>query len=283
MNDTCPDCDSDDVDRRLEEDALVYHCGNCGWSAVGPSPFHIGVWSVRIHQALAPIDILQSLMTDPDAVPFLKPRVKGLSYLANPLLISTDNAASDEYFRGEMDIAHQVYLRQLIVLAATYIELILTDFFRCLFRAHPLRMNQVLPPHDKKSAAIPLNEIVEALSKDELLTRLAARAANVKGNGEIDKIVERLTTDCRVPLHRPLVEDLTSLKVMRNRIVHEDPDEQITVEQVHNYFGMILYLLYVLGQVADHYAVPYWDDVGFVDEFADTLSKAKTVEGEKEA
>jgi len=132
-------------------------------------------------------------------------------------------------------------------------------------------MNQVLPPYDKNRATVLLNEIVEAPSKDELVAILAERAAAIKGSGEPDKLLRYLTTDCHIQLDRPFIEDLKQLKELRNRIVHDDTDEQITFEEVHSNFGIVLYLLYTLAQVAENYRVPCWDDVGFVHDFKDKL------------
>lgn len=60
----------------------------------------------------------------------------------------------------------------MIVLAVSYMELILKDFFQCLFRAHPLRMNPVLRSKGNKKATVSLTEIVDAPSKDLLLRGL---------------------------------------------------------------------------------------------------------------
>ena len=99
--DTCPNCGHDDVAATLEDSGVVYECQSCDWIAVATAPFNPGAWSVRIHQALALIDILQSLLANEDAVSFLKPRLKGVSYLANPLECFVGHSASDEYLRAK--------------------------------------------------------------------------------------------------------------------------------------------------------------------------------------
>ena len=118
--------------------------------------------------------------------------------------------------------------------------------------------------------------LIQAGSKDELLASLTDRAASIKGGGEADKIVKQLTTDCGIKLGLPLVEDLKALKELRNRIVHDDTEETITFEEVHSKFGLILYLLYVLAQVADKYAVACWDDVGFLHDCEEKLHAVKS-------
>jgi hypothetical protein len=118
----CPDCDFSSVDLTVEDGKMIYFCENCGWQKIEENYFYLTAWNVEIRQALAPIDILQSLLTDIDIAKFLRPRLKGLSHLSN------FKDASDEYLFGEIKIAQQVYLKQMIVLATTYVELLLKDF-----------------------------------------------------------------------------------------------------------------------------------------------------------
>ncbi|WP_166829874.1 hypothetical protein [Thalassoroseus pseudoceratinae] len=243
---------------------------------VAMSPFCLDAWSVRIHQALAPIDILQSMLADEDTVSFLKPRLKGISYLSNTAAWCLNDSASDEYLRGEMDIARDVYMRQMVVLAATYTQLIVTDFFRHVFLAQPDRMHQVLPPDNKKFAQVPLADVVQTGSREELLSTLADQAASIIGAGEPDKIMKRLLAECNIKTKLSLVEDLKSLKELRNRIVHDDTNEKITFEQIHSMFGLLLALLYVLSLVADKYGLACWDETGFVHEFEEKLKNRCT-------
>jgi hypothetical protein len=101
---------------------MIFLCENCGWQKIEENYFYLTAWSVEIRQALAPVDVLQSLLTDTEIAKFLRPRLRGVSHLSN----FTD--ASDKYLFWEISIAHQVYLRQMIVLATMYVELILEDF-----------------------------------------------------------------------------------------------------------------------------------------------------------
>lgn len=228
--------------------------------------FDLGAWSVEIRQALAPVDILQALLTDEHIVEFLRPRLKGVSYL------SRYTEASDEYLFGEVGIANQVYLRQMIVLATTYVELILKDFFYCLFVAQPLRMNLYLSPEGNGKAMVTLNEILGTDSKQELMLNLAERAASIAVGPKFDKVVQKIVKECRLQLERPFVEDLRELNELRNQVVHEDKVKvEVSVQQVHNSIGLLLYLLYVLGQSANAYQIPFVDELGFIDDFEKQL------------
>jgi hypothetical protein len=273
MYEVCPNCGHDFLDRTIEDNEVIYSCESCDWYKIEKDPFLPGVWSVKIHQALAPIDILQSLLTTPDITGFLRPRLKGVSYLGNPGSARQFTVDSDQYLLGEIEIAYQVYLKQMIVLAATYVELILKDFFLSFFVAKPAQMNKVLASSGKEKAMVSLNEILNTGSKEELVMKLAERAALIKGSGEPDKILKTLISECKIKLERPLIDDLRSLKEQRNRIVHEETDEQVDIKQVLNSFGLLLYFLYVLVKVADIYGVPYLDDEGFLRDFESKINE----------
>src|SRR5258705_3065703 len=89
-----------------ENNAIVYECTVCGWQEMEHNPFYISPWVVSINQAVASIDIVQSLLVNEDVVKFLRPRLQGESFLSN-----RDDYHSDEYLHGEVDTAHQTYLR----------------------------------------------------------------------------------------------------------------------------------------------------------------------------
>lgn len=264
----CPDCNFNSLNITVEDGEMIFLCENCGWRRIEQNYFYLTAWSVEIRQALAPIDILQSLLTDKHVVEFLRPRLKGVSYLSNY------PDASDEYLFGEVGTAHQVYLKQMIVLATTYAELILKDFFRCLFIARPPRMNTYLSPEGKGKATVSLNEILNTASKEELIMNLVEQATSVAVGPKFDKVVEKIIRECKLELDRPFVEDLRALNELRNRIVHEGRIEtEIHIQQVHNSFGLLLYLVYVLGQAAKEYQIPYWDEFGFLDDFKRQLQE----------
>jgi len=164
-------------------------------------------------------------------------------------------------------------LRQMVVLAASYIELMLKDFFECLFRAQPLRMHPVLAA-DSKQALIALNELVQAPTKEHLLASLAERAARKQASREPDKLFKELVTDCRVKCLPDFLDKLRSLKELRNVIVHAGTDEQLAIERIHDAFGLVLYVLYVLAQIAEEYKLACWDDTSFLRDFTEKLTVA---------
>ncbi|GEM_PF-4224554 len=265
----CPDCNFTPLDLTVEDGEMRFFCENCGWQKIEEKYFYLTGWNVEIRQALTPVDILQSLLTDVDVAKFLRPRLKGVSYLSN------FNDRSDEYLFGEIKIAYQVYLKQMIVLATTYVELILKDFFECLLTAHPQRMNIYLSSEGTGKAMITLNEVINEISKETLMLRLTERAASIAVGPKFDKVVEAIIKECKLELHRPLVEDLRTLNELRNRIVHENTREEINIQQVHNNFGLLIYLLFILGQTAKKYRIPYWDEFCFLEDFKKQLRESQ--------
>lgn len=140
-------------------------------------------------------------------------------------------------------------------------------FFRCLFVSQPQRMNAYLSSDGKGRAIITLNEMLTAASREEVILNLVERAVTVAVGPKFDKTVGGIVKECKLKLDRPFMEDLRALNELRNRIIHEDAAEEISIKQVHNSFGLLLYLLYVLGCAANEYKIPCLDECGFLEDF----------------
>jgi hypothetical protein len=72
------------------------------------------------------------------------------------------------------------YNRQIIVLASTYVELMLKDFLSVFFKKFPERMYEVIYDQDKQhnKGNISLKEIIKVKNIDELFTQLANQATS---------------------------------------------------------------------------------------------------------
>src|SRR5262245_2421541 len=79
---TCPECGFKPLDVSVEDGQMAFFCENCGWKRIERKFFYLTGWNIEIRQALAPVDIIQSLLTADDVVKFLRPRMKGVSYLS---------------------------------------------------------------------------------------------------------------------------------------------------------------------------------------------------------
>ena len=136
-------------------------------------------------------------------------------------------------------------------------------------------MNRYFQKEGKGKAMVALNEVINAVSKEELMSALTERAAVIAVGPKFDKIVESIIKDWKISLDRPLVEDLRSLNELRNRIIHQGTRQEIDIKQVHNNFGLLLYLTYVLGEAAEAYRIPYLDESGFLLKFKKQLKEGK--------
>ena len=260
---TCPQCGCRWVGATIEEGVETLSCSECFWGRIERHPFNLGSWYVTIRRALAPLDILQSLLADSDITDILRPRLKGVSHLSHPI---PNFETSDEYLRGEIEIANSVFLAQMIILAITYSELILKDYFEALFIAKPKQMNPYLSSDGKGKATIDLNEFLEADSKDTLIELLAKRASEKASAQNPEKLVERMIKECDLKIDSSFPQDIKKLKELRNGIVHEGNMDGITPELVISSFGQIMCFLYVIGEAAIRQGVVTVDEPWFISK-----------------
>jgi hypothetical protein len=162
----------------------------------------------------------------------------------------------------------------MLVLAVTYAELIIRDFYYCLFLDQPKRMNQILSLDGKGRATVSLNEIIDAGSTCELLNRQAELAA-AKISVRIDQVVFKIIKECKLAIDYPLAEDLRLLNERRNQIVHEGKLDDVEIEHVEKSYGQVTYLLYVLGEAAIKHDLPLVDEVGFMIDFRERKSESR--------
>lgn len=270
----CPKCQDKYNLLRTDGDneQQLYSCESCGWEKTVVRPFHIGGWSVQLRQALAPLDVLQSLFTDQDVVKFLRPRLRGISHLSSAI---PNFDLGDKYYQGEVDTAYQVYLNQMLVLAVTYAELIVKDFYYCSFLDQPKAINEILTIEGERKATVTLGEVIDADSTYELLDMMAERAAAKMSKGKINDVVSKLIRDCKVACGHPIAEELRLLNERRNQIVHEGKLDDVEINDVENSYRQVTYLLYVLGEAAIKRNLPLVDEVGFMIAFRETV-KTKT-------
>src|SRR5690242_18881019 len=91
---------------------------------------------------------------------------------------------------------------------------------------------------------------------------------------EVDEILSKFIKEHKLTLTRPIDRDFKELNEKRNRIVHEGEIKDIDDKQVLEAFGKVMYLLYVLGEVALKYGISLIDEVGFMDDFREKLKAA---------
>ncbi len=276
MYEKCPnDCDSVEmfsVYVDTDNNAIIYECAICDWVEVESDPFYLSAWIINVNQALAPIDIFQSLLTNKNVVRFLRPKLKGKSYLSRQSSAWEFTVGSDTYLQGEVDIAYQTYLNQMIVLAATYIEVILKDFFRVFSQANPsLLIGELAKNKNFKKKAINVitfDNVMEGEAKEALIKHFFA----LSGQKEYLKIVKHLAQHAPInSLNLNQVFDrLHKLIKQRNDIVHDDVihNDVLDAQQIYNNFSLIIHLLYILEMIAAKNDIYYWKEFEYeLDSF----------------
>lgn len=250
-----------------ENNAIIYSCTVCDWMEVEYNPFYVSAWIVSVNQALAPIDIVQSLLTNQDIVGYLRPRLTGVSYLNDRSSSAWEfTVGSDSYLKGEIETAYQTYLRQMIVLAATYIELILKDFFDSFCKAKPSYLIELLAQNDsfikKVMNVVTFDKIMSGDAKEAMINH----AFNSMQRADRWRIVKHLAERAPIQIDREvLFEELKSLITQRDNIAHNSlynpfDNSGFDVQQVYNYFRLIINLLCVLEKIAEQNGIPYWKD-----------------------
>jgi hypothetical protein len=147
--------------------------------------------------------------------------------------------------------AQQFYNRQMVVIVATYIELILKDFLQVGFCKFPERMHNYLDDGNGYKGLVSLKLITKVTSLPELIFDLSEQAASnaLKGRfkaqlNNLAKIIPEQEISQR--LHGQLIDIVEK----RNRIVHEASQEQISDDNVREVLDTCFELLTSLADIA---------------------------------
>jgi hypothetical protein len=166
------------------------------------------------------------------------------------LTAHTINLSPDE-IKINLQVARQFYNRQMIVITATYIEIILKDFLRIVFAKFPERMHNYLDEENVKKGFVSLKLITKASSLSDLLSDLSEQAASNALKGRFKNqlnVLLNIIPEQEVSQH--LQSRLIDIVEKRNRIVHEASQEQITEDNVRETLDTCLALLASLADVA---------------------------------
>lgn len=229
----CLECSSRNVVVRIIDEKLSYSCNECGWHFEPPHPFFFEGWYVELQQALAPVDILYSLLSNEETVRFLMPRLQGMSYLsvwAKESKIGVNKPGSLSYDRlgEEISSARDIYLSQQILIVYAYAETILDDFL------------------DKVAYV------------NNPMARTARKDLQNKG---LEVIIESWVKEYKIHLSRPIINEWKEIRKKRNQIAHEVKSIQVSLNTVNEAYKTLFYLLGTLAEVAIRVGIP------FVDEF----------------
>jgi len=147
--------------------------------------------------------------------------------------------------------AGQTHNRQMIVVSSTYIELILRDFLRVIFCKFPNRMYDYLNEGNGGKGLVSLKTIVKATSISDLLDSLSEQAASNALKGKLKSQLNnlnRIAPEQVIPQY--LQDKLIKIVELRNRIVHEASQVQISEEDVGQTLDVCLELIASLAEAA---------------------------------
>ena len=139
----------------------------------------------------------------------------------------------------------------MVVVTATYIELILKDFLRVVFCKFPERMHNYLDEGNGYKGLVSLKLIKKASSLSELLYDLAEQAASNALKGRFKTQLNNLARIIpEQEITQNLQNELIGIVEKRNRIVHEVSQEQLTADEVRQAFDTCAELLTSLANIA---------------------------------
>ena len=148
-----------------------------------------------------------------------------------PVITATGEAPTAEILQMLLDSERNTieglvdhFASQTIVSVCTSFEVAIKEFLSVWFFHHPQHIHEYLATNQTKGV-VPLKGIIDATDRDELLQRLAAKAADVATNGIYSKVLGRVEKHSKIAAPSGLAEDMSALREIRNRIVHEKEQE----------------------------------------------------------
>jgi hypothetical protein len=153
-----------------------------------------------------------------------------------------------DFVKSDLQSAVKILSRQMVVLAATYIEGILYEFLLLFFSKHPEKMHDYIRQDISKkgSGKVTLHEIIHATSKEDLIYKLAERASLQATFGKFSVYIKKIETISKCNLS----EDIGEIIDLRNKLVHETKEPEISVEDVFVYYDNLEKMIIEIGKTA---------------------------------
>jgi hypothetical protein len=148
------------------------------------STFQVGLWLKKILRTLLGYSEVDRFLSDPKALTaYLGDKRELFSNTERGILETAIAAAGrlaanlyrEARVKNIHDL-HELYNRQMAVIAASYVELILGDFFLATFQSIPARMHKFVSGDEKSEGRINLTDVVNFNSRPKILRHLAERA-----------------------------------------------------------------------------------------------------------
>ncbi|MGM8226624.1 hypothetical protein ACSV5M_08575 [Cellvibrio sp. ARAG 10.3] len=152
---------------------------------------------------------------------------------------------------------------QMIVVAVTLTEGIMSEFLESLFCKKPERMHDFLA-HGNVRGVIPMSIILESDSKQEIIAKLAKICSAKAMEGKFEKSISRIESLSNSHLGHEIKNKLIELARKRNQIIHEAKMLGIEESDVKQAYDLMYSFLRWLGIAAVKNGVPVYDPGGLV-------------------
>jgi hypothetical protein len=231
--------------------------------------FDIGKWVLKLLNTSNSYFDLLEFVNDKDA--FKSHTEKRTIYSSSInseeiIEINIKDSEYKKYFIHEIKTAieHSMenYSNQMIVILATYIETMHSEFFYSIFTKNNKLIYDYITEHEH----VKLNLIFDSKDKDEIIDKLINIAKKNIINGSLKKINERIFKITKYKIDINLIESIqTNILDKRNLIVHESTLLIISEEELHKYFNLIEKYLIELGKACKRNGAYYIDQGNWLE------------------
>jgi len=153
--------------------------------------------------------------------------------------------------------AFELYSRQMVVIAATYVEGMLQEFFEVFFGTKPETIHDFLTKDETERGKVNLSELLAHSSKDDLIETLIMRASRNAADGSLRKVSMRIKRLTKYDIKNSIIDDTQVLVNLRNSIVHEDIDKKVSQKEIENYFHTTYEFMQELGHTCISVGLQY--------------------------
>lgn len=142
--------------------------------------------------------------------------------------------------REDLEHAIDNYSNQIIVILATYLETIHSEFFQSLFSKNNKFIYNYASDSIEHRGYIKMDLILDSQSKDDMMDKLIKNAKKNILNGSLKKINEKIFKITKYQIEKKLIDDIQNKIVdRRNDIVHEAKASMIKSEEISILFDLI--------------------------------------------
>ena len=226
-------------------------------------------WRIRVDENFSAYRGLLEFVVDDSAIAAHEQTIKeDLKSKSNErpflkkMLDFAEKRGNNKLFIG-MRTAHvyksfEIYSRQSLVVLASFLEGVITNFFYCVFCKHPNRMYNFISSGSNQNiiGKIDLKKILSFSNIEDLLFDLASEASNNASSGDYKSVLKRLVEITKGAVTLEEANKTIQIIEIRNRIVHELSQEEIDPELVANSFNSVIEFITCLENAAKKMEIP---------------------------